>query len=262
MQTKICSMLAKKFDAISVREEFGVKLCKDHFGVDATWVLDPTLLLKKEDYLPICKDVSVNKEKYLAVYVLDESETIPSPMLQSVCRKFVEKGADLVVCQHSHCIGCEEKFLSGTIVYGQGNFVFDSCNTPTSQMSLLVKIDKNFNVEYIPLEKHGCGVRLAKDDVAKRILSGFYQRSEQIKNAEFIEIEYSKFAKKMVNAYLLTCSGYGHKLLIRVLNKLSRYKITSFIIGRFKKKELLAIRNFVECESHRELFVRGLKKII
>ena len=76
MQTKICSMLAKKFDAISVREESGVKLCKDHFGVDATWVLDPTLLLKKEDYLPICKDVSVNKKKYLAVYVLDESETI------------------------------------------------------------------------------------------------------------------------------------------------------------------------------------------
>lgn len=77
-QTKECSMLAKKFDAISVREESGVKLCKDYLGVEATWVLDPTLLLTKEDYLPICADVPVCNEKYLAVYVLDENELVLS----------------------------------------------------------------------------------------------------------------------------------------------------------------------------------------
>lgn len=43
----------------------------------------------------------------------------PSPDLQKICRKFIDKGADLVVCQHSHCIGCEEKYNHGTIVYGQ-----------------------------------------------------------------------------------------------------------------------------------------------
>ena len=75
-QTRICSKLAKKFDAISVREESGVKLCKEHLEVDAAWVLDPTLLLKKEDYLPICEEVPVNNEKYLAVYVLDECEKV------------------------------------------------------------------------------------------------------------------------------------------------------------------------------------------
>lgn len=75
-QTKVCSALAKKFDAISVREESGVKLCREFLGVDATWVLDPTLLLKKEDYLPICEDVPICKEKYLAVYVLDENEKV------------------------------------------------------------------------------------------------------------------------------------------------------------------------------------------
>ena len=75
-QTRVCAKLAKKFDAISVREESGVKLCKEHLGVNAAWVLDPTLLLKKEDYLPICRDVPVNNEKYLAVYVLDENEKV------------------------------------------------------------------------------------------------------------------------------------------------------------------------------------------
>ncbi|MFQ1770463.1 polysaccharide pyruvyl transferase family protein [Aeromonas veronii] len=34
----------KKFDAVSVREQTGVAICRDHFGVTAQHVLDPTLL--------------------------------------------------------------------------------------------------------------------------------------------------------------------------------------------------------------------------
>lgn len=75
-QTRVCSKLAKKFDAISVREESGVKLCEEHLGIKATWVLDPTLLLTKEDYLLICEEVPVCEKKYLAVYVLDENEEV------------------------------------------------------------------------------------------------------------------------------------------------------------------------------------------
>ncbi|SOD11539.1 Polysaccharide pyruvyl transferase [Fibrobacter sp. UWB16] len=75
-QTKICAGLAKKFHAISVREESGVMLCKEKLGVDAAWVLDPTLLLSKDDYLPICEEIPVCADKYLAVYVLDENKEI------------------------------------------------------------------------------------------------------------------------------------------------------------------------------------------
>lgn len=185
----------------------------------------------------------------------------PSPMLQRICHKFVEKGADLIVCQHSHCIACEEKYKGGIIVYGQGNFIFNTCDEPTEQTSLLVKVGDDFRVEYIPLEKYGCGVRLAKDEMAKIILSDFYQRSNQIKNAGFVEDEYSKFAKNMVNGYLLTCSGYSHNFILRLFNKLSRYKLTDFIVNRFRKNELLAIRNYIECEAHRELWLEGLKNV-
>lgn len=75
-QTRECSRLAQKFDAISVREESGVKLCKEHLGVDSTWVLDPTLMLTKEDYMSVCEGNPVCNEKYLAVYVLDENEEV------------------------------------------------------------------------------------------------------------------------------------------------------------------------------------------
>ena len=43
-ETKECTQLVKKFDAISVREQSAVKLCKENFGIDAIHLLDPTLL--------------------------------------------------------------------------------------------------------------------------------------------------------------------------------------------------------------------------
>lgn len=51
--TKICAPLAKKFHAISVREDSGVALCEKYLGVNAEHVIDPTMLLSKEDYCDI-----------------------------------------------------------------------------------------------------------------------------------------------------------------------------------------------------------------
>lgn len=42
--------LAQKFDAIGVREDSAVQLVKDAWGLEATQVVDPTLLLSSEDY--------------------------------------------------------------------------------------------------------------------------------------------------------------------------------------------------------------------
>lgn len=46
-----CRRLLQRFDAVSVREAEGVRLCAGHFGVEARHVLDPTMLLTGEDYL-------------------------------------------------------------------------------------------------------------------------------------------------------------------------------------------------------------------
>ncbi len=74
-QTKECSALIKQFDLITVREESGVGLCKDYFGVDAVQVLDPTMLLLKEDYCDLVVDSGVNQsDGTLFNYLLDPNE--------------------------------------------------------------------------------------------------------------------------------------------------------------------------------------------
>ena len=49
-QTAVAVELIKSFDAVSVREESAVALCKEHLQCDAQLVLDPTMLLDKEKY--------------------------------------------------------------------------------------------------------------------------------------------------------------------------------------------------------------------
>lgn len=64
-----CAVLLGKFDAVSVREESGVDICRDNFGrKDAQWVLDPTMLLEQQEYLPVLPQVVKGKFVH---YVLD-----------------------------------------------------------------------------------------------------------------------------------------------------------------------------------------------
>ena len=72
--TEQCASFAKNFDAISVREDSAVRLCKEYLGVDANHVLDPTMLLPKEDYVKLVEKDNIPKSKgTLMAYVLDKS---------------------------------------------------------------------------------------------------------------------------------------------------------------------------------------------
>lgn len=61
--------LLARFDFVGIREQSGVELCKDLQRLDAVKVVDPTLLLNKEDYDKIRVPVNV-KKPYLLLYLL------------------------------------------------------------------------------------------------------------------------------------------------------------------------------------------------
>lgn len=100
-ETEGCSRLAKTFDAVSVREESGVELCRKYLGIEAVQVLDPTMLLEKEDYIALldncpaevsCGTAKVHsteeshgKGSVLVCYILDRS-----PEKMAVVRSLAE----------------------------------------------------------------------------------------------------------------------------------------------------------------------------
>ncbi|MCH3993388.1 MAG: polysaccharide pyruvyl transferase family protein [Prevotella sp.] len=72
-----CKAAISKFNAVSVREESGVKICKDLFDIEAKWVLDPTMLLQASDYINLIgKKETKTSNGVLMSYVLDENPDV------------------------------------------------------------------------------------------------------------------------------------------------------------------------------------------
>lgn len=66
--------LLKRFTHISVREDFGVDICRDIFDVNAELVLDPTLLLDAEDYMKLMRFASEEiTSETIVTYFLNRS---------------------------------------------------------------------------------------------------------------------------------------------------------------------------------------------
>lgn len=82
-----CAKLIKKFDIVTVREDDGVRICKDYFNCDSTKVLDPTMLLSADDYLSLIKDPEIPfcRDHYIFTYILR-----PDKEKEEFVKKFAE----------------------------------------------------------------------------------------------------------------------------------------------------------------------------
>lgn len=82
----ILKSAAQQFDAISVREKSGIDLCRNYLNVAAIQVVDPTMLLSKNDYLQLIeKSKQPKSEGDLFCYILDMTQNV-SNLIQCISR--------------------------------------------------------------------------------------------------------------------------------------------------------------------------------
>ncbi len=137
-----------------------------------------------------------------------EYSPYPSPRLRNLCREMVYCGADAVITQHSHCIGCYEKFEGAHILYGQGNFNFSYPNFSkkrecwkTSLLVILNVADK-IDIEFIPIfdTDHGCDV--AEGEMADKIMSEFAKRNDELLDGRWLD-GWEKFCHSDIMPYYI-----------------------------------------------------------
>ena len=165
----------------------------------------------------------------------------PSPRLLKQSRAMIKNGADVVLCQHSHCIGCYEEFEGGHILYGQGNFHFVKLfkDAPETWDTLLaVKYDTKTNkIEFVPIYNTECGIALAKGEKADEIMTAFETRNKQLQNGEW---------KKGWNDF---CRAHTHDYLD---------VIHTACVPRAQLRDNHLFAHYLDCEAHtdvwRELF--------
>ena len=138
-----------------------------------------------------------------------EQSMYPSPRLRKACQAMVRSGADMVLCQHSHCIGCFEEYNDGHILYGQGNFHFvinkfrSEEEREQWQSGLIVKLHlkEKFAVEYIPVKVEGAGIALAKGAEKEQILTAFQERSRHLHDGQWLA-EWDRFCQAVRDNYI------------------------------------------------------------
>ena len=162
-----------------------------------------------------------------------------------MCRKIADKGADLILCQHSHCIGAKEIYNGCEILYGQGNVLFDSENSknvPCWQTGLIAELalsDGEFSVNYIPVEKRGATIALSHN---AEIIRSFNERSEEILSDGFVESRYLQFVKENKQTF----DGY-----------ISHFSNAASL----GTKHGAATRNIINCDPHREFIITYLTEL-
>ncbi len=130
----------------------------------------------------------------------------PSPRLRRACQAMVRAGADLILCQHSHCIGVSEKYHEGNIVYGQGNFNFVANQEhPHWRNGLLLEVDLDESMIptfiFHPLKINEHGVELCQNEEKQRLLDEFFARTAVLEDYEAWMAEWNGFCLSVKPAY-------------------------------------------------------------
>lgn len=180
----------------------------------------------------------------------------PSPELRKKCQAMVRYGADLVTCQHSHCVGSIENYNGRTIVYGQGNSIFGyRCGDENWNTGLLLQVeifaDKTFSFSWIGMEMTNYGLRKKVSPTLNKELE---ERSLRLCDQKYLDVEWLKFCKKLEKIELPLLLGWP-----KVMIGLNR-RIGNILLKCFFTKHLANItHNMLRCDAHREVIDTLLK---
>lgn len=207
------------------------------------------------------RDVRNNVDALIVLYHGGiEHYIYPSPLLRKKCRKMIEAGADVVLCQHSHCIGTREEYNGSEILYGQGNSVFGYRKGDDSwNHGLLARITVSASgctVRYEVLEAHEDGkVFLTSESATEKVLSEVNENSKHIQDDAFITEKWDKFCSQQKSLYLPMLFGFGANL-----NRLNRLSNNGIVALFYRKGQKNVTHNIIRCEAHREVIETILKE--
>lgn len=206
---------------------------------------------------PYCSLEQIHAAKaqcdYLAVLYHGgiEHYEYPSPLLQKKCRAMVRAGADLVLCQHSHCIGTEERYHGGTILYGQGNAIFGRGKTEDWNTGMLVTVDfteEKTTVSYRVFEAGEQGISFVSEEKNAARLQKMAEQSACLSDEAELKKKWDAFCKTQTPEYLPMLFCWGR--VRGKLNRIFKGKPVERLIGR--RKKMIAM-NLVRCDAHRDV---------
>jgi len=185
---------------------------------------------------------------------------LPSNRMVETYRFFVDVGADAVVNHHQHCFSGYEIYKGKPIFYGLGNFCFDIVppreNSPWNYGYMVsLNVEEKLSFELIPYEQcnGSVSVRLIEDT------KSFFSQIEKLN----LIIRDEEQLREQMELYYKKSSTYCEKILNPTPTKYLRFlQRKGFFPSLLRQKWLVPLRNYFQCESHREkmnFFMNNIK---
>ena len=235
----------------NVSETMYNKPTKDKAGA---WLYDEYIVcreleqLKKEcDYLIVIYHGGIEKFHY------------PSPETRKRFRRMADCGADMILTQHTHCVGCEEWYNGSYLLYGQGDFLLKNFAPGLTDSGLIIELDvADGRVEIKKhLVKSVDNLFVRYDD--KQDFAAFEERSRLLQDEEYIRQQLQKFCDGELRKYLK-----AFKSPSKMMMRLAKYfpKQYKKWLYRYNERDLMFALHTLRSEQNRETAIIGIEHLL
>ncbi len=202
---------------------------------------------------------------FVSIHGGNEYFSLPRPGLRKLCRFYITRGADAVICHHAHVPGAYEIYKNKPIVYSLGNLIFDRLSPPEGwNEGYAVRLDYNlsdtklfkFNIfPYTQSVKQGGLCRMSGPDETV-FLNKMAVYNKILGDEELYKKTWDDFCRNEKNTLLLK-----HYLPVhfRGMRKAGKIINPEFFLIPTNKNRLVKL-NLLRCESHLELLRSILAK--
>ena len=215
-----------------------------------------------DEYI-VCHELETFKKTcdYLIVIYHGGAEKFryPSPQTKKRFHRMVDSGADLILSQHTHCVGSEEYYKGAYLLYGQGNFLFRSFNNEFTDTGLIIEIDFS---DQVYVKKHlvnAVGDTVRYDE--KQDFTEFDKRSALVGNEDYVNDKYQQYCLSELATYLYAYKSQYWKL--GIMRRLFPNYYKKYLMNQaFRRRDLLMTLHSLRSEQNRETAICGIETLL
>ena len=244
----------------------GIKLCV--YNVSETMYNVPTGRRAGAwvyDEYVVCKELESLKAQcdYLVVIYHGgiEKYQYPSPEIRKRFHRMADSGANVILSQHTHCIGCEEFYNGSYLLYGQGDFLFKNFRPEITDKGIAVELC--FDNSGMTINKHvvKCSKNLRLEYIENPDFKEFTTRSDMLKDENFIHDKFYSYCEDELHLYLEAFKSPG--LLLRITKKFFPLFYKRWLLSKaYTRRNLLFSLHTLRSEQNRETCIGGIERLL